>query len=131
MIPDPIFKMEVTDLKHLTFFMASTNEQQSRPLKIIQTPVSYLHIYSFVFLSLFFPAMFLVIPFVVSCFTDLSSGCSDDWVFNQGIKYSFTFELRDKGKYGFLLPESQIKPTCQEIMLAVKLIASYILNKTL
>ncbi|XP_058045119.1 mast cell carboxypeptidase A-like [Ahaetulla prasina] len=61
----------------------------------------------------------------------LSSGCSDDWVFNQGIKYSFTFELRDKGKYGFLLPESQIKPTCQEIMLAVKLIASYILNKTL
>ncbi|ETE68103.1 Carboxypeptidase B, partial [Ophiophagus hannah] len=62
---------------------------------------------------------------------DLSSGCSDDWVFNQGIKYSFTFELRDKGKYGFLLPESQIKPTCQEIMLAVKLIASYILNKIL
>ncbi|XP_013908559.1 PREDICTED: carboxypeptidase B-like [Thamnophis sirtalis] len=61
----------------------------------------------------------------------LSSGCSDDWVFNQGINYSFTFELRDKGKYGFLLPESQIKPTCQEIMLAVKLIASYILNKTL
>uniref|UniRef100_A0A8D2LKL8 Peptidase M14 domain-containing protein n=1 Tax=Varanus komodoensis TaxID=61221 RepID=A0A8D2LKL8_VARKO len=48
-----------------------------------------------------------------------SSGCSDDWAYNQGIKYSFTFELRDKGRYGFLLPESQIKSTCQETMLAL------------
>uniref|UniRef100_A0A8D0DXA6 Peptidase M14 domain-containing protein n=1 Tax=Salvator merianae TaxID=96440 RepID=A0A8D0DXA6_SALMN len=59
-----------------------------------------------------------------------SSGCSDDWTYNQGIKYSFTFELRDKGKHGFLLPESEIKPTCEEIMLAVKFIANYILNLT-
>ncbi|XP_044288863.1 mast cell carboxypeptidase A-like [Varanus komodoensis] len=59
-----------------------------------------------------------------------SSGCSDDWAYNQGIKYSFTFELRDKGRYGFLLPESQIKSTCQETMLAVKLIANYILSQT-
>lgn len=131
MIPGTVFKMEVTNLKHLTFLMTSTSEQQSPPLKVIQTPISYLHFYYFVFISLFPPAMFPVILFVVPCFTDLSSGCSDDWVFNQGIKYSFTFELRDKGKYGFLLPESQIKPTCQEIMLAVKLIASHILNKAL
>ncbi|XP_053169054.1 mast cell carboxypeptidase A-like isoform X2 [Hemicordylus capensis] len=59
-----------------------------------------------------------------------SSGCSDDWAYNQGIKYSFTFELRDKGKYGFLLPEHQIKPTCEEIMLAVKYLANYILSHT-
>ncbi|XP_028584317.2 mast cell carboxypeptidase A-like [Podarcis muralis] len=60
-----------------------------------------------------------------------SSGCSDDWAYNQGIKYSFTFELRDRGKYGFFLPESEIKPTCQEIMLAVKLMASHILSRTM
>ncbi|XP_061492979.1 mast cell carboxypeptidase A-like [Rhineura floridana] len=60
-----------------------------------------------------------------------SSGCSDDWTYSQGIKYSFTFELRDKGKYGFLLPESEIKSTCQEVMLAVKYIANYILSQTL
>ncbi|XP_020637526.3 mast cell carboxypeptidase A isoform X1 [Pogona vitticeps] len=59
-----------------------------------------------------------------------SSGCSDDWAYKLGIKYSFTFELRDKGRYGFLLPESQIKPTCEEITLAVKFIASYILSHT-
>ncbi|XP_060623731.2 mast cell carboxypeptidase A-like [Anolis sagrei] len=59
-----------------------------------------------------------------------SSGCSDDWAYDQGIKYSFTFELRDKGKYGFLLPETEIKETCQEIMLAVKFLANYILNQT-
>ncbi|XP_015283640.1 PREDICTED: mast cell carboxypeptidase A-like [Gekko japonicus] len=60
-----------------------------------------------------------------------SSGCSEDWVYSQGIKYSFAFELRDKGKYGFLLPESQIKPTCQEIVQAVKVIANYVLNQAL
>ncbi|XP_066477618.1 mast cell carboxypeptidase A-like [Tiliqua scincoides] len=60
-----------------------------------------------------------------------SSGCSDDWAYTQGIKYSFTLELRDTGKYGFLLPESQIKSTSKEIMLAVKFIANYILSHTL
>ncbi|XP_054839124.1 mast cell carboxypeptidase A-like [Eublepharis macularius] len=59
-----------------------------------------------------------------------SSGCSEDWAYSQGIKYSFAFELRDKGRYGFLLPESQIKPTCQEIVLAVTSIANYVLNQT-
>ncbi|KAH0624063.1 hypothetical protein JD844_007392 [Phrynosoma platyrhinos] len=59
-----------------------------------------------------------------------SSGCSDDWAYDQGIKYSFTFELRDKGRHGFLLPESEIKATCQEIILAVKFLANYILTKS-
>ncbi|TRY58491.1 hypothetical protein DNTS_004910 [Danionella cerebrum] len=31
-------------------------------------------------------------------------------------------------RYGFLLPESQIKPTCEETMLAVKFIANHVLN---
>ncbi|XP_048190571.1 carboxypeptidase B [Perognathus longimembris pacificus] len=57
-----------------------------------------------------------------------AAGGSDDWAYDEGIKYSFTFELRDKGRYGFALPESQIRPTCEETMLAVKYIANYVLN---
>lgn len=59
---------------------------------------------------------------------DLSSGGSDDWAYDTGIKYSFTFELRDTGKYGFILPESEIVETCEETMLAVKYIANHVLN---
>ncbi|XP_028360826.1 carboxypeptidase B [Phyllostomus discolor] len=57
-----------------------------------------------------------------------AAGGSDDWAYDQGIKYSFTFELRDKGRYGFTLPESQIRPTCEEMMLALKHITSYVLE---
>ncbi|XP_054838946.1 carboxypeptidase B-like [Eublepharis macularius] len=57
-----------------------------------------------------------------------AAGGSDDWAYNQGIKYSFTFELRDTGRYGFALPESQIKPTCEETLIAIKYIASYVLD---
>ncbi|XP_054568428.1 carboxypeptidase B [Eptesicus fuscus] len=57
-----------------------------------------------------------------------AAGGSDDWAYDQGIKYSFTFELRDKGRYGFALPESKIRPTCEETMLAIKHIASYVLE---
>ncbi|XP_046879706.1 carboxypeptidase B [Hypomesus transpacificus] len=55
-----------------------------------------------------------------------AAGGSDDWAYDLGVKYSFTFELRDTGRYGFLLPVSQIAPTCEETMLAVKYITSYV-----
>ncbi|KAM4772563.1 carboxypeptidase B-like [Rhinophrynus dorsalis] len=58
----------------------------------------------------------------------LAAGGSDDWAYDAGVKYSFTFELRDTGRYGFALPESQIKPTCEETMLAVLHIANYVMN---
>ncbi|XP_053166546.1 carboxypeptidase B-like isoform X2 [Hemicordylus capensis] len=57
-----------------------------------------------------------------------AAGGSDDWAYDEGIKYAFTFELRDTGRYGFALPESQIKPTCEETLVAVKYIASYVLD---
>ncbi|XP_026218810.1 carboxypeptidase B [Anabas testudineus] len=57
-----------------------------------------------------------------------AAGGSDDWAYDEGVKYSYTFELRDTGRYGFLLPESQIEPTCKETMLAVKYIAAYVQN---
>ncbi|XP_075906569.1 carboxypeptidase B [Nelusetta ayraudi] len=55
-----------------------------------------------------------------------AAGGSDDWAYDLGVKYSYTFELRDTGYYGFLLPASQIKPTCEETMLAVKYIAAHV-----
>ncbi|XP_077344379.1 carboxypeptidase B-like [Lithobates pipiens] len=58
----------------------------------------------------------------------LAAGGSDDWAYDAGVKYSYTFELRDEQEYGFALPESQIKPTCEETMLAVKYIVNYVLN---
>ncbi|VTJ89115.1 Hypothetical predicted protein [Marmota monax] len=58
----------------------------------------------------------------------LAAGGSDDWAYDQGIKYAFTFELRDQGRHGFLLPESQIQATCEETLLAVKHMAGYVLE---
>ncbi|XP_075413847.1 carboxypeptidase A1 isoform X2 [Tenrec ecaudatus] len=54
-----------------------------------------------------------------------ASGGTIDWTYEQGIKYSFTFELRDTGRYGFLLPASQILPTAQETWLALQVIMEH------
>ncbi|XP_028650716.1 carboxypeptidase A1-like [Erpetoichthys calabaricus] len=48
-----------------------------------------------------------------------ASGTTSDWAYDNGIKYSFTFELRDTGHYGFLLPAEQIIPTAEETWLAL------------
>ncbi|XP_053575719.1 carboxypeptidase A2 [Bombina bombina] len=55
-----------------------------------------------------------------------SSGGSIDWTYDLGIKYSFAFELRDTGRYGFLLPTTQILPTAQETWLGLKKIVEHI-----
>ncbi|XP_052536899.1 carboxypeptidase A1-like [Tympanuchus pallidicinctus] len=57
-----------------------------------------------------------------------ASGGTIDWTYNQGIKYSFTFELRDTGRYGFLLPASQIVPTAQETWKALEVIMAHARN---
>ncbi|KFW72042.1 Carboxypeptidase A1 [Pygoscelis adeliae] len=57
-----------------------------------------------------------------------ASGGTIDWTYNQGIKYSFTFELRDTGRYGFLLPAKEIVPTAQETWLALKVIMLHARN---
>ncbi|XP_024062819.1 carboxypeptidase A6 [Terrapene carolina triunguis] len=59
----------------------------------------------------------------------VSSGSSMDWAYKNGIPYAFAFELRDTGHFGFLLPETLIKPTCTETMLAVKNITMHLLKK--
>ncbi|MCM8651764.1 hypothetical protein MZO44_16925, partial [Lactiplantibacillus sp. E932] len=57
-----------------------------------------------------------------------ASGGSIDWTYNIGIKYSFAFELRDTGFYGFLLPANQIIPTAEETWLGLKYIMQYVRN---
>jgi len=61
---------------------------------------------------------------------DLAPGGSDDWAYNLGIKYSFTFELQDQGRYGFLLPPSLIPKACNEALIALKTIALRVIEKT-
>ncbi|EPY84624.1 carboxypeptidase A5 isoform 3 [Camelus ferus] len=58
----------------------------------------------------------------------VASGITVDWAYDSGIKYSFSFELRDTGHYGFLLPAAQIVPTAQETWLAIQTIMEHTLN---
>ncbi|KAK0081614.1 hypothetical protein PV325_011858 [Microctonus aethiopoides] len=47
----------------------------------------------------------------------IATGSSMDWVkANYKVPISYTYELRDKGKYGFLLPANQIIPTGEETL---------------
>ncbi|KAM6137056.1 carboxypeptidase A2 [Pterocles gutturalis] len=55
-----------------------------------------------------------------------ASGGSIDWSYDYGIKYSFAFELRDTGRYGFLLPANQIIPTAEETWLGLKKIMEHV-----
>ncbi|KAI5274139.1 Carboxypeptidase A5 [Manis pentadactyla] len=56
---------------------------------------------------------------------DVASGIMVDWAYESGIKYAFTFELWDTGRYGFLLLASQIIATAQETWLALRTIMEY------
>lgn len=48
---------------------------------------------------------------------DAASGSSMDWVYDKlNVSLAYTFELRDTGDYGFVLPRSQIVPNCLEIV---------------
>lgn len=59
---------------------------------------------------------------------DVASGITVDWAYDNGIKYAFSFELRDTGRYGFLLPATEIIPTAQEMWMAIQTIMTHTLN---
>lgn len=46
----------------------------------------------------------------------LASGTSPDWAWDEAGAYSFTYELRDTGEFGFILPPDQIVPSGEEIL---------------
>ncbi|KAL0968650.1 hypothetical protein UPYG_G00269670 [Umbra pygmaea] len=60
-----------------------------------------------------------------------ASGGTIDWTYNQGIKYSYSFELRDTGRYGFILPANQILPTAKETWLALMTIMTHTKDNTI
>lgn len=51
----------------------------------------------------------------------VAAGGADDWFYSglTGNRMGFTIELRDTGRYGFILPASQIVPTGEEAMAAI------------
>lgn len=51
----------------------------------------------------------------IPCILYVASGGSLDWVLGvAGVQYSFAMELRDTGRYGFMLPPELIIPTAEE-----------------
>lgn len=57
-----------------------------------------------------------------------AAGASDDWAKSIGIKYSYTVELRDAGRYGFVLPSRYILDTAKEARAFVFAVARGVLN---
>merc|ERR1712167_102376 len=57
-----------------------------------------------------------------------ASGPSADFTYGTcGAVYSYGVELRDTGRYGFLLPEDQIVPSGQETLAGVKVLAQAVI----
>lgn len=68
--------------------------------------------YHLVFMSVLIITLTEVLPLL----PDEASGGSDDWAANLNITYVYTFELRDVGQTGFLLPETEILPTVSTVL---------------
>lgn len=61
---------------------------------------------------------------------DIATGSSLDWVkYNLHTNVSYAYELRDLGKYGFVLPASQIIDTSLETFDSVVTIMKEAKNK--
>ena len=61
-----------------------------------------------------------IVKLYVFLLSDPAGGGSYDWAKGTaGVPFSFTLELRDRGRYGFLLPRSQIIPTGEETFDAI------------
>ncbi|KAI9553939.1 hypothetical protein GHT06_019210 [Daphnia sinensis] len=61
----------------------------------------------------------------------VASGSSIDWVKGAvGVKYTYTLELRDSGRFGFLLPARQIVPSGKETWVAIHASAVELAKRT-
>lgn len=58
----------------------------------------------------------------------VTTGTANDWFYTGTRNYSwgYTIELRDTGRYGFLLPADQIVPQGEEIWAAMKVFGKYV-----
>jgi len=66
----------------------------------------------------------------VHCDSDEFSGGFGDWARGvAGIRYSFELELRDRGRFGFLLPTNYIEPVGAEAWSAVRVLSTHIVTE--
>jgi len=57
-----------------------------------------------------------------------AAGASDDWYMSEGSRFVFTTELRDTGRYGFVLPKDQIIPSGEEMWAGFETVVNKILE---
>jgi len=57
-----------------------------------------------------------------------AAGGSDDWAMDAGLGLVYTFELRDQGRFGFLLPEEQIHEVAEEMIEGMKVMAKHVMD---
>lgn len=66
----------------------------------------------------------------IPCILYIASGGSADWALGSaGVPLSYSVELRDTGRYGFLLPRDLILPTSEEIWAFHKAVARHVVQK--
>lgn len=54
-------------------------------------------------------------------------GSAVDFAYHDAkVKYSFEFELRDEGSYGFTLPADQIRPTAEEVWSGIEYLLKFV-----
>lgn len=62
-------------------------------------------------------------------FTDQSSGTTTDWTYEVAkVVQSHTYELRDTGTYGFVLPAEQIIPNGEEYLAGLEALKNYVVD---
>lgn len=54
-----------------------------------------------------------------------ASGCSVDYAHEELGRFAMSYELRDTGQYGFVLPADQILPSCEEIFPTLMYLADH------
>merc|ERR1711970_970884 len=57
-----------------------------------------------------------------------AAGAADDWYKSIGMRYVFTTELRDTGRYGFVLPKDQIIPSGEEMWAGFETVVAKVLE---
>ncbi len=61
--------------------------------------------------------------FIIIWILDIAAGTSMDWVKGiLGTRFAYTYEFRDLGKYGFILPPDQIIPNAEEVFDSLKVL---------
>ncbi len=55
-----------------------------------------------------------------------TSGGADDWFYVKAGVAGFTLELRDNGQFGFVLGPEHIRPTGQEMLVAIETAVKYL-----